>query len=61
MTNTIEFVFFKIFVKPKILSLSFVGAINFISNETVTQELVLVDLWTAVPDPASINEAIYPP
>ena len=37
------------------------GKMNFMSKETVTQGLMPTLLCTAVPDPASINEAIYPP
>ena len=35
--------------------------INFISKEIVTNILLLVVLWTPVPIPASIIDAIYPP
>ena len=46
---------------PIISSPSLVPSINFISNEIVTHTLSLETLCAAVPPPASIIEAIYPP
>ena len=52
---------FWILTSPIISSPIFEEPIYLISNEIVTQTLFPVDRYTAVPAPASIIDAIYPP
>ena len=61
LKNTKELVFLSITTDPIISSFNLVGAINFISKDIVTQGILSATLWAAVPAPASIIEAIYPP
>ena len=56
--NTKDLVIFCILILPMISSPSLVESINFISNEIVTQTLLLETLCALDPAPASIIEAI---
>ena len=59
--NTRVLVFFKILTRPVISSPTFDVPINLRSKDIVTQGAFSADLYAAVPAPASIKAAKYPP